>query len=337
MRRFPDNSGHMQFLFISRCGGSMIRLPWRLPRYTLAYRPSNGKSASCHSLPQRLLGLSARSESALPAVKCRCLRRDPGPAKMMVLKHKSATILNFFFYSFPIGFGLAVFVAAHVSYTVSVKGYGSGSALVEGGSRCWRNPRGRIAKLCTRRRRIWGGRFSQSQGVSFRNGRWPRSCGLIRTPLLSTTWHNFPGAALTASKAFSHAATGTMGGSAPRIDDSVGQWSSKTRLSVQMAPAVTEHRGSLRWSCSTVAMLVTKNPSSLSLLHFFMHATLWHVHLITLKLWQCVCVRVRACVTTTLTSCSFDLFTFYPLYPLAQNFKGRCSSYIINMLDIIAF
>lgn len=40
MRRFPVNPG---LAFISRCGGSLIRLPWRLPRYTLAYRPSNGK------------------------------------------------------------------------------------------------------------------------------------------------------------------------------------------------------------------------------------------------------------------------------------------------------
>ncbi|CAK6953933.1 Hypothetical predicted protein [Scomber scombrus] len=45
MRRFLGDSGRMQFLFISRCGGSVIRLPWRLPRYTLAYRPSDGKSA----------------------------------------------------------------------------------------------------------------------------------------------------------------------------------------------------------------------------------------------------------------------------------------------------
>lgn len=35
----------------------------------------------------------------------------------------SATILNFFFYSFPIGFGLAVFVATHVCYTFCVQGY----------------------------------------------------------------------------------------------------------------------------------------------------------------------------------------------------------------------
>lgn len=39
------SSAHMQLLFISRCGGSVIRLPWRLPRYTLAYKPSNGKIA----------------------------------------------------------------------------------------------------------------------------------------------------------------------------------------------------------------------------------------------------------------------------------------------------
>lgn len=43
-RCFLVSSVHMQFLFISRCGGSVIRLPWRLPRYTLAYKPSNGKN-----------------------------------------------------------------------------------------------------------------------------------------------------------------------------------------------------------------------------------------------------------------------------------------------------
>lgn len=36
MRRFPVNPRRVHFLFISRCGGSLIRLPWRLPRYTLA-------------------------------------------------------------------------------------------------------------------------------------------------------------------------------------------------------------------------------------------------------------------------------------------------------------
>lgn len=55
----------------------MIRLPWRLPRYTLAYRPSNGKSASCHSLLQRIQWFRADSKSALVAVKFRCLSRGP--------------------------------------------------------------------------------------------------------------------------------------------------------------------------------------------------------------------------------------------------------------------
>lgn len=42
----------------------------------------------------------------------------------------SATILDFFFYSFPIGFGLAVFVAAHVFCVVSVKAYRDCSTVV---------------------------------------------------------------------------------------------------------------------------------------------------------------------------------------------------------------
>lgn len=82
MRRFLDDSGHMQFLFISRCGGSMIRLPWRLPRYTLAYRPSNGKSASCLSLLLRLQRLYASSKSALAAVKFRCVYRGPRSSEL---------------------------------------------------------------------------------------------------------------------------------------------------------------------------------------------------------------------------------------------------------------
>lgn len=134
----------------------------------------------------------------------------------------------------------------------------------------------------------------------------------MRTPFLSTTWHNFLGTALTTSKAFSHAATGTMGGSSPRIDDSVGQWSSNTRLSVQMDPAVTEHR----WSCSTVAMSVTKaHPLSRSSTHFI-HETLWHIHLITVIMLSncdcvcaCVCALAQGClVTTTLYSGSFHLY-----------------------------
>lgn len=45
-RCFLVSSAHMQFLFISRCGGSVIRLPWRLPRYTLAYNPPTEKKKS---------------------------------------------------------------------------------------------------------------------------------------------------------------------------------------------------------------------------------------------------------------------------------------------------
>lgn len=72
-RRFPVNPGRMQFLFISRCGGSLNRLPWRLPRYTLAYSSSNGKICQ---LPRvflrRLVWLRAESQ------KIRLCRRENG-------------------------------------------------------------------------------------------------------------------------------------------------------------------------------------------------------------------------------------------------------------------
>lgn len=90
-RRFPVNPGLVRFLFISRCGGSLIRLPWRLPRYTLAYRPSNGKICQLPRVRlRRLAWLRAESrrgkKTAFVAVKtvslieaaCASVFRRPG-------------------------------------------------------------------------------------------------------------------------------------------------------------------------------------------------------------------------------------------------------------------
>lgn len=86
--------------------------------------------------------------------------------------------------------------------------------------------------------------------------------GPMRALLLSTTWHNFLGTARTTSKAFfSHAATGTMGGTLPQLKTLSANQTPRPLCQFQIDPAVSEHR----WSCSTVAMLVTSPPSTLLL------------------------------------------------------------------------
>lgn len=159
-----------------------------------------------------------------------------------------------FFYFFPIGFRLSVFVATHFTYDIGVTSYTKRHATTKRSSRRLRNPPSRIAKQRTCELWIWGGKSSQSQRISFKNGRWPSSYCPIRTWPLNTTWHNLLCAALATSKAFSCDARGTVGGAEIEIDGSFDQWTPETRLWVQNGPAVTEHR----WSCSTVAMLVIK-------------------------------------------------------------------------------
>lgn len=95
--------------------------------------------------------LRAVSKSALVAVKFRCLYRSREAA----ISSKGWSVgtecddieFLFFFYSFPIGFGLAVFVATHVNYAISVKAYRARSPAIEGGLRCCRIPRARMGKL----------------------------------------------------------------------------------------------------------------------------------------------------------------------------------------------
>lgn len=107
-----------------------------------------------------------------------------------------------FFYFFPIGLRLAVFVATDFSYATGVTSYTERHAAMKRSSRCWRNHPPRIALQRTCELRIWGGKSSQSQRISFNNGRRPSTCGPIRRRPLNTTWHNLLRAALSTSKVF---------------------------------------------------------------------------------------------------------------------------------------
>lgn len=155
-RCFLVLSAHMQFLFISRCGGSVIRLPWRLPRYTLAYKPSNGKkSASC----------SVTANSVSPGWVKICFCRRKFSVSLMkpcssVLVEKAGLIstesddTEFLFLFLPNRFRARCLC----HYARKLRLFRSPIVLLGvGGLRCGRKPKQRMARRWTRKRRIWAG------------------------------------------------------------------------------------------------------------------------------------------------------------------------------------
>lgn len=134
--------------------------------------------------------------------------------------------------------------------------------------------------------------MSQSERVSFKNGRRPFPRRPMKTPLSSTTWHNLLGTALATSKAFFLCRVGDKGRARSRDGRLLPPMESRSRAvssngpSCHGAPVVMQH-------CCYVSY---KSLSFIAPQHFLPHAALRHILLISVILLSnvimCACTRL---------------------------------------------